>query len=46
VTRLQHDLVDLSAEQAQVNSVLEAVENSISWRLTAPLRIVKRGLRG
>ncbi len=41
VTRLRNDL---EAEQARLRSVVHAVENSLSWRLTAPLRAVKQRL--
>jgi len=36
----------LAAEQAGLSTALEDLEKSASWRLTAPLRAVKRGLRG
>lgn len=45
-TRLRHDLADLVSERARMDSLLNAVTKSASWRLTAPLRGVKRRLRG
>jgi hypothetical protein len=57
VTRLQQELADVEAEHARALEVienveaeharaLEVIERSASWRVTAPLRTIRRGLRG
>ena len=42
---LQRDLARLEQERAELDSALKAIEQSESWRLTAPLRFVKRLVR-
>jgi SAM-dependent methyltransferase len=38
-------IADLEAELERTRSVLESLKNSMSWRITAPLRALKRRLR-
>ncbi len=45
VEQLQSDLADLAVERAAAESALSAIEKSASWRLTMPLRAIKRSLR-
>lgn len=45
VAALENDLADVSEARAELESALKTVERSASWRLTAPLRAIRRPLR-